>query len=80
MATVKVSSELLDKFKSHIDADAVGSPDSTTLSPALVLAVALLYMMAADGQIEEAESSQLQSVVGSNDELLGSALAYVQAL
>ena len=80
MATVKVSSELLDKFKSHIDADAVGSPDSTTLSPALVLAVALLYMMAADGEIEEAESSQLQSVVGNNDALLSAALAYVQSV
>ena len=80
MATVKVSSELLDKFKSHIDADVLGSPDAIKLSPALVLAVALLYMMAADGQIEEAESSQLQSVVGNNDALLSSALAYVQAV
>ena len=80
MATVKVSSELLDKFKSHIDADVIGSPDSITLSPALVLAVALLYMMAADGEIEEAESSQLQSVVGNNDALLSAALAYVQAV
>ena len=80
MATVKVSSELLDKFKSHLDADELGSPDSITLSPALVLAVALLYMMAADGEIEEAESSQLQSVVGNNDALLSAALAYVQSV
>ena len=80
MATVKVSSELLNKFKSRIDIDALGSPDAIKLSPALVLAVALLYMMAADGQIEEAESSQLQSVVGNNDALLSSALAYVQAV
>jgi uncharacterized tellurite resistance protein B-like protein len=80
MATVKVSSELLDKFKSHIDAEAIGSPDSITLSPALVLAVALLYMMACDGEIEEAETSQLQSVVGNNDVLLSCALAYVQSV
>jgi len=80
MATVKVSSELLDKFKSHMDADVLGSPDSIKLSPALVLAVALLYMMASDGEIEEAESSQLQSVVGNNDELLSCALAYVQSV
>ena len=80
MATVKVSSELLDKFKSHMEAEGLGSPDSITLSPALVLAVALLYMMAADGEIEEAESSQLQSVVGNNDALLSAALAYVQAV
>jgi len=80
MATVKVSSELLDKFKSHMDADEFGSPDSITLTPALVLAVALLYMMASDGEIEEAESSQLQSVVGNNDELLSCALSYVQSV
>ena len=80
MATVKVSSELLEKFKSHIDADVLGSPESIKLSPALVLAVALLYMMASDGEIEEAESSQLQSVVGNNDELLSCALAYVQSV
>ena len=43
----------------------------------LVLAVSLLYMMASDGQIEDEESSQLQSVIGGNEDLLSHAVAYV---
>jgi hypothetical protein len=39
----------------------------------------LLYIMAADGKIQEQESSQLQQVIGGNDGLLAHALAYVKA-
>gem|GEM_PF-3834669 len=44
------------------------------LTPMLSLAVALLYMMTADGEIEEHESSQLQAVLGGNDEALDLAM------
>jgi uncharacterized tellurite resistance protein B-like protein len=44
----------------------------------LSLAVALLYMMTADGDIEEHESSQLQAVLGGNDEALELAMEYVE--
>jgi uncharacterized tellurite resistance protein B-like protein len=37
-------------------------------------------MMAADGDIDEAESSQLQSVLGDNKELLSCAISYVQSV
>jgi uncharacterized tellurite resistance protein B-like protein len=47
------------------------------LTPMLSLAVALLYMMTADGDIEEHESSQLQAVLGGNDEALVLAMEYV---
>ena len=50
------------------------------LTPPLVLAASLLYMMAADGDIDEAESSQLQSVLGDNEELLSCAISYVQSV
>ena len=48
------------------------------LTPMLSLAVALLYMMTADGDIEEHESSQLQAVLGGNDEALEFAMEYVE--
>ena len=48
------------------------------LTPMLSLAVALLYMMTADGDIEEHESSQLQAVLGGNDEALELAMEYVE--
>ena len=50
------------------------------LTPPLVLAAALMYMMTSDGVIKDSESSQLQSVLGGNDELLACAASYVQSV
>lgn len=50
------------------------------LTPMLSLTVALLYMMTADGEIEEHESSQLQAVVGGNDDALDLAMEYVETV
>ncbi|NCZ59038.1 MAG: hypothetical protein EBX71_02635 [Betaproteobacteria bacterium] len=61
---------LFDMFKS----------EPPKLSPRMALAVGLLHMMAADGQIEEEEIGQLQSVVGGNRELLETAVKYWRAV
>ena len=50
----------------------------TQLTPHLSLVVAILYMMVADGEISDQESSQLQSVIGSNENVLKRALHYVE--
>ncbi len=55
---------LFDMFKS----------ETLKLTPKLALAVALVYMMAADGQIEAEEIGHLQSILGSDDELINSAV------
>lgn len=47
------------------------------LSPYLALVVSILYMMVADGEISDQETSQLQSVVGKDDAVLKRALHYV---
>ena len=61
---------LFDVFKS----------ESTKLSPRLALAVGLLYMMAADGEIESEEIGQLQSVVGGDQDLISTAVKYVRSV
>lgn len=50
------------------------------LSPPLVLASALLYMMLANGEVEKSEIDQLQSVIGKNADLLRCAVDYVQSV
>jgi uncharacterized tellurite resistance protein B-like protein len=50
------------------------------LSPRLALAVGLLYMMAADGEIESEEIGQLQSVVGGDQELINTAVKYLRSV
>ena len=52
--------------------------ETIQLTPMLSLVVAMLYMMTADGEIEAHESSQLQAVVGGNDEALELAMEYVE--
>ncbi len=47
------------------------------LTPHLALVVSILYMMVADGEISDQETSQLQSVVGNNEAALKRALHYV---
>lgn len=51
---------------------------SVKLTPPLVLAISLLYIIASDGQVDDAESSQIQSVVGQNDALVQFASEYVR--
>jgi uncharacterized tellurite resistance protein B-like protein len=50
----------------------------TQLTPHLSLVVSILYMMVADGEISDQESSQLQSVIGNNENVLKRALHYVE--
>ena len=50
------------------------------LTPFLSLAVALLYMLMADGEIDDHESSQLQAVIGGNQDVLELAFEYVETI
>jgi len=61
---------LFDAFKSAPPA----------LTPRLSLAVGLLFMMAADGQVEEEEVGQLRSVVGGDQELIQTAVKYLRSV
>ncbi len=70
----------LNQFKSESNQALQISFDHIELSPPLVLAAALLYMMAADGDVKDSESSQLQSVLGGNDELVACAVSYVESV
>lgn len=72
--------QVLNQFRGDMDLSQQIVFDHMDLSPPLVLAAALMFMMAADGEIKEAESSQLQSVLGNNEELLACAASYVQSV
>ena len=80
MNTANTHLQLLNQFKGEIDQAQPIHFDHIDLSPPLVLAAALMYMMASDGEIKESESSQLQSVLGGNDELVACAASYVQSV
>ena len=80
MTTANPNLQLLNQFKGEIDLTQQIHFDHIDLSPPLVLAAALMYMMASDGEIKDSESSQLQSVLGGNDELLACAASYVQSV
>jgi uncharacterized tellurite resistance protein B-like protein len=54
--------------------------EAPKLSPRLALAVGLLFMMASDGQIEQEEIGQLQSVVGGDEQLIQAAIKYLRAV
>jgi uncharacterized tellurite resistance protein B-like protein len=54
------------------------APEDIRLTPYLAVVVAILYMMAADGDISDRESSQLQSVIGADTECLHRAVAYAE--
>ena len=60
---------LFDMFKS----------ERPKLQPRVALAVGVLYMMAADGQIEEEELGQLHGIVGADRALLDAAVKYWRA-
>lgn len=72
--------ELLDQFKDTPEEAQPGHKATFRLTPHLVLAAALLHMMASDGQIDDAESSQLQSVIGGDQHVMNVAVQYVQAV
>lgn len=78
MAVAQASIKSSSQFNPPLGLVAAAKPPTTILTPGLVLAVSLLYMMSSDGQIEDKEASQLQAVMGSNEALLNFALAYVQ--
>jgi len=71
-------STVLDGLIQEKGAGNIDISEAIKLSPPLVLTACLLYIMAADGKIQEQESSQLQQVIGGNDGLLAHALAYVK--
>ena len=54
--------------------------EAPKLTPRLALASGLLYTMASDGQIEQEEIGHLQSVVGSDEQLIQSAIKYLRAV
>ena len=60
--------------------DEVETDDPIELTPFLSLAVALLYMLMADGEIDDHESSQLQAVIGGNQDVLELAYEYVETV
>ena len=72
--------ELLDQFKDTPEEAQQGHKATFRLTPHLVLAAALLHMMASDGEIDDAESSQLQSVIGGDQHVMNVAVQYVQAV
>jgi len=53
---------------------------SVKLTPPLVLAISLMFIIASDGHVDDAESSQIQSVIGQNDDLVRFASAYVRSV
>lgn len=79
MPAVSPKLDLLENLKSDIGIVEEVMDQVIELTPHLALAVALLYMIASDGEIEDQESSQLQSVLGGDKEVLRYGLAYVQS-
>ena len=54
------------------------TPKNFQMTPFLALVVSLIYMLSADGEIDDHESSQLQAVVGDHADLLEIAVEYAQ--
>ena len=79
MPTQSSQSAVLDDLIQERGAGDIDISEAIKLTPPLVQAACLLYTMAADGKIQEQESSQLQQDIGGNDGLLAHALAYVKA-
>jgi uncharacterized tellurite resistance protein B-like protein len=79
MATNALQVNLLDDLKHEVGMADVGG-EKIHLTPYLALACALLYMVASDGELDAAESSHLQSVLGGDEEVLRYGVHYVQTL
>ncbi|WP_353133728.1 hypothetical protein [Limnohabitans sp.] len=79
MVTNALKVNLLDDLKQEAGLEAVGA-EKIHLTPYLTLACALLYMVASDGELDAAETSHLQSVLGGDEEVLRYGVHYVQTL
>jgi uncharacterized tellurite resistance protein B-like protein len=79
MATNSLQVNLLDDLKQEVGLEAVDA-EKIHLTPYLALACALLYMVASDGELDAAESSHLQSVLGGDEEVLRYGVHYVQTM
>lgn len=79
MATNALQVNLLDDLTHEAGLEAVGA-EKIHLTPYLALACALLYMVASDGELDAAETSHLQSVLGGDEEVLRYGVHYVQTL
>jgi uncharacterized tellurite resistance protein B-like protein len=62
------------------DVDSSHDFASVKLTPPLALTIAIMFIIASDGHLDEAESSQIQSVIGQNEELLRFASQYVRVV
>lgn len=62
MSTTNQTHSVSDKSGVHVDLPA--HVDAIALTPALVLAVSMLYMMGIDGHIEEEEEQPASSLIG----------------
>ena len=80
MRTETAPTSPLDRLTSPESDQAAPGDRSIELSPPVGLAAAWGYLMAATGEIDDSESSQLQSVIGKNQDLLECAVDYVQAV
>jgi len=80
MAAANLKTHLLDTLESDVEVAAFDGAEQIFLTPYLALACSLLYMMAADGELEAQESSQLQAVLGGDKAVLSYALRYVQSV
>ena len=79
MATNALQVNLLGDLKNETGAVDVGG-EKIHLTPYLVLACALLYMAASDGELGAQEGSHLQSVLGGDEEVLRYGVHFVQTV
>ena len=81
MAATNLKSDLLTALENDVGVGVdLADGERIALTPYLVLACGLLYMMASDGELEAEESSQLQAVLGGDQAVLAYALKYVQSV
>lgn len=79
MSSLATADDALNQVDSYDSGEA--EPDEPIeLTPFLSLAVALLYMLMADGEIDDHESSQLQAVIGGNQDVLELAFEFVETI
>jgi uncharacterized tellurite resistance protein B-like protein len=80
MASTLTPSDLVAQLKNPGVSVLAEHATDIELSPPLVLAAALLYMMLSNGEVEKSEIDQLQSVIGKNADLLRCATDYVKSV
>lgn len=79
MSSLATADDALSQVDS-VDAVDAEPDEPIELTPFLSLAVALLYMLMADGEIDDHESSQLQAVIGGNQDVLELAFEYLETI